>query len=71
MNKCQDDVVFVRYGRRHGMSLLLARHLLKEVMERPGQTIYLNFELPKPLKETIEKYATVEKVKAPDELKGL
>lgn len=40
-------------------------------MDNPGQVVYTNFDLPKGLTEIIEKYATIEKMKAPEDLQGL
>ena len=61
------EVEVVQVGARGtGMSMYSAQHLIREVMANPGQTVYVNFELPKPLKEIIERYATVEKVKLID-----
>lgn len=70
--RAKGEVEMVQIGARGtGMSMYSAQHLIREVMANPGQTVYVNFDLPKPLKETIERYATVEKVKLPGELRGL
>jgi hypothetical protein len=53
------------------MTMYSAHQLIRLVMENPGQRVYTNFDLPEGLKEIVEKYATVEKVKAPNELMGL
>lgn len=66
------EVEIVQIGARGtGMSMYSAQQIIREVMANPGRVVYVNFELPKPLKEIIERYATIEKVKSPEELKGL
>jgi len=58
-------------GRGSGMTLYWAQQLIQWVMKNPGQVVYVNYDLPKPLREIIEKYATIEKFESPQDLKGL
>lgn len=51
---------------RRGRGMLSLVRLLEEVQRHPGRKVYTNFELPKTAKETIEKYATIERVKLLD-----
>ena len=60
-----------RMGRRYGMTMYLGHQLIRLVMENPGQQVYTNFDLPEGLRKIVEKYATVEKIQASEELKGL
>ena len=58
-------------SRGSGMTMYSAQQLIQWVMNNPGQVVYTNFDLPKGLIEIVEKYATIEKVKPPEDLKGL
>lgn len=58
------ETFFFTTRRGQGMSMCLARTLLREIMRNPGQKVYVNFDLPKPAQEMIGKYATIERIDA-------
>ena len=59
-----DIGIFEVTPRGCGMTMFTVHQLLEEIHKHPGRKIYVNFELPKAAKKTIEKYATIEKVNA-------